>query len=58
MNIIATNMTFLSLAVASFVAVTPALQAHDFSLAGSLTLVGLILFFLYEKTPPSTPSAA
>ena len=56
MQNLVSNMTFLSLAVASFVGVTPALQAHDYPVAGSLVILGLVMFFLYEKTPPTTPT--
>lgn len=54
MNNTTSNVTFLSLAIASFVGVAPALQAHDFIVAGGLALLGIILVFVYEKTPSST----
>ena len=56
MQNLVSNMTFLSLAVASFVGVPPALQAHDYPVSVGLVVLGLILFFLYEKTPPTTPA--
>jgi VIT1/CCC1 family predicted Fe2+/Mn2+ transporter len=50
-NNLTSNVTFLSLAMGSFVGVMPALQAHDYIVAGGLALLGVILVFIYEKTP-------
>lgn len=45
----ATDVTFLSLALADFTAVASYLTQHDYYVAGGLTLLGIILVYLYHK---------
>lgn len=50
------NVTLFSLAVASFIGVTPALQAHDYIVAGGLTILGIIMVYIYHLIPTPTQS--
>jgi hypothetical protein len=50
------NMTFLTLSIASLGGVVQALQSHDYIVAGGMLVFGLIMVFVYEKTPATTPT--
>ncbi len=50
------NITFLTLAIGSLGGVVASLQAHDYIVAGGMLVFGLIMVWVYEKTPPTTPT--
>ena len=44
-----TNVTLLSLALADFALAGSSLTSHDYYVAGGLTVLGVILVYLYHK---------
>ncbi len=51
-----TDVTLLSLSIADFVAAGVTLQAHDYYVSGGLTVLGVVLTYLYHKYGSSTPA--
>lgn len=48
------NVTFLTLAIGSLSGVIASLQVHDYSVAIGMFIFGIVMVFVYEKTPPTT----
>ena len=51
-----TNVTLLSLAIAAFSSAGTTLSAHDYYVAGGLTVIGVILVYLYHKYGGTIPA--
>jgi hypothetical protein len=49
----ASNVTFLTLSIGSLAGVVPSLTSHDWILSAGLLVFGLVMVFVYEKTPPT-----
>ena len=49
-----TDVTFMSLALADFMAAATSLSAHDYPVAGGLVVIGVVLVYLYHKFGTST----
>lgn len=44
-----TDVTFMSLSIADFMAAAVAIQAHDYYVFGGLAVLGVVLVYLYHK---------
>lgn len=48
-NVNAVDVTLMTLAMADFAGATEKLVNHDYIVAGGMTLIGVILIYLYHK---------
>lgn len=53
MNNTIANITLLTLGTGSLGGVLPAIQAHDYVVAASMLVFGLVMILVYEKMPPT-----
>ncbi len=48
-NVSVSDVTFMSLALADFMAASTNLTNHDYPVAGGLVVLGVVLVYLYHK---------